>query len=118
MRDGQRGLGEVGDNLEQATRALNAGRQFVAELEQLPERQVAETEQLRQRLEAPGDAVQHAGEVAQDVGARLGAARQNVEPLIYSSGHVDDRDRTAALIAQVGSGADNDVMSVQRRLAA
>jgi chromosome segregation ATPase len=117
MRDGQRGLGEVGDDLEQATRALDAGRQFVAELEQLPERQVAETEHLRQRVEALSSAVRNAGDVVQDVGARLGAARQNVEPLLESSGHVDDRDRTAAMIAQAGSGVDNDVMSVQRRLA-
>ncbi|QNE19232.1 hypothetical protein F1D05_16555 [Kribbella qitaiheensis] len=118
MRDGQRGLGEVGDDLAQATRALNAGRQFVAELEQLPERQVAETEQLRQRVEVLSRAVRDAGDVVEAVGARLGAARQNVEPLLNASSHVDDPNRTAAMIAEAGTGtgADNDVMSVQRRL--
>lgn len=117
MRAGQRGLSEVGDDLAQASRALAAGLQFVAELEQLPERQVAETEQLRQRLEVLGRAVGEAGDVAEEVGAQLGAARQNVEPLLYSSANVDDRDRTAAMITEAGTGADNDVMSVQRRLA-
>jgi ABC-type transporter Mla subunit MlaD len=118
MRAGQRGLGEVGEDLAQATRALNAGRQFVAELEQLPEREVAETEHLRQRLEVLGGAVRNATDAAEEIGTQLGVARQNVEPVLNASMHVDDRDRTAAMIAEAGTGADNDVMSVQRRLAA
>ena len=117
MRDGQRGLAEVGGNLEQANRALNAGRQFVAELETLPEREVAQTEQLKQRLEVLGSAVRNAGEVVQDINGQLGAARAKVEPAVYVSSNLDDPVRTASTITQAGRGADNDVMSVQRRLA-
>lgn len=117
MRDGQRGLGEVGDDLAQASRALDAGRQFIAELEQQPERQAAETEHLKQRLEVLSRAVGQAGEGVQEAGARLAAARRNIEPLVYSSSNLDDPDRTAAMISGVAVGADNDVMAVQRRLA-
>jgi hypothetical protein len=117
IRNGQAGLVDVRDHLDQGDRALNAGRQILTELEQLPGQQGEATDRLRSRLDGLGRAVRDAGEGVEEAGKRLAAARRNIEPLIYQSSHIDDPRRTAAVINEAGVSVENDVMAVHRRLA-
>jgi hypothetical protein len=117
IRDGQAGLAEVRDHVDQGARALNAGRQFLTELEQLPGQRGEATKLLRSRLDSLGGAVQKAGEGVEDAGRRLAAARRNIEPLIYQSRHIDDPGRTAAVIGDAGANVKNDMRVVQGGLA-
>jgi chromosome segregation ATPase len=117
LRNGQAGLVDVRDHLDQGARALDAGRQILTELEQLPGQQGEATDRLRSRLDGLGRAVRDAGEGVEEAGKRLAAARSNIEPLIYQSTRIDDPHRTAAVIGDAGANVQNDVMAVQRRLA-
>jgi chromosome segregation ATPase len=117
LRNGQAGLVEVRDHLDQGARALDAGRQILTELEQLPGQQGEATDRLRSRLDGLGRAVRDAGEGVEAAGRRLADARLNIEPLIYQSRQIDDPHRTAAVIGDAGANVQNDVMVVQRRLA-
>jgi hypothetical protein len=117
LRDGQAGLGDVREHLDQGARALDAGRQILTELERLPGQQGEATDHLRSRLDGLGRAVRDAGEGVEEAGKRLAAARRNIEPLIYAPGHIDDPHRTATVIGDTGANVQNDVMAVRRRLA-
>jgi chromosome segregation ATPase len=117
LRNGQAGLVDVRDHLDQGARALDAGRQILTELEQLPGQQGEATDRLRSRLDGLGRAVRDAGEGVEQAGKRLAAARRNIEPLIYQTSRIDDPHRTAAVIGDAGANVQNDVMAVQRRLA-
>jgi hypothetical protein len=117
IRTGRSGLEELGDHLDQGARALHVGRQVLVELEQVHGRRGAAIESQRLRLEGLGQAVQEATKGADEAGRRLAAAQRTIEPLLYSSSHVDDRRGTAATIAGVGTEVRNDVMAVQQRLA-
>jgi hypothetical protein len=115
--NGQTGLAEVREHLDQGARALNAGRQFLTELEQLPGQRGEATNLLRSRLDGLGGAVREAGEGVEDAGRRLAAARRNIEPLIYQSRHIDDPGRTAAVIGDAGANVQHDMRVVQGGLA-
>jgi hypothetical protein len=117
LRVGQSGIADVRDHLDQGARALDAGRQFLTELEQLPGQQGKELDRLRFRLDGLGRAVRDAGEGVDEAGKRIAAARRNIEPLIYPPNHIDDRHRTAAMIGNTGANVQNDVMAVRSRLA-
>lgn len=116
FRRGRLGLNEVRDHLDQGDRSLRAGRRFLTELEQLPGQQDGVAAGLRTRVEGLDRAVRDAREGVEEADRRLGSARNTLEPLVYASGGIDDRARTAAWIDAVQAAATNDVMAVQRRL--
>ena len=117
VRHGQAGLLKVRDHLDDGSRALDAGRQILTELEQLPGQQSDATDHLRSRLDRLGHAVRDAEKGVEQAGTRLAAARRSIEPVIYGPSSIDDPRRTAAVIGDAGANARSDVMAVQGRLA-
>jgi hypothetical protein len=110
LQAGAGGLREARDHLEQSARAIAAGRQFVDELEQIPGRQGPRTEQLRDRLANLDRAVHGAMAGVDRTGWRLAAAHRNIEPLLEGHGYTGDPARTAAMVSEAATGADQDVM--------
>jgi chromosome segregation ATPase len=79
VRHGQAGLLKVRDHLDDGSRALDAGRQILTELEQLPGQQSDATDHLRSRLDRLGHAVRDAEKGVEQAGAR-GYARISTRP--------------------------------------
>jgi hypothetical protein len=102
-------LDEARDHVDVGARAIMTGRQSLGELEELPGQRTEATEQLRQRLDGLDRAVRTAGEGIDRTTQLLRQARTSVEPLLYAAGSVNDRDRTAAMITDVGSDLDSKV---------
>lgn len=117
LGQGRRGLEEVAGHLDQATVALNVGRQALLELEQGQDQRGGPTENLRQRIEGLGRAVGAAREGVNESAGRLDRAKENLQPLVFSSSYVEDRGRTAAAVKEAQSTVSKDVSTVRGDLA-
>ena len=114
LRLAKGGIDEVHERLEQSARAIGAGRDFLNELDEVPDQRSEATEQLRYLLAAFDQAVQGAMEGVEQTNWRLRTARENLEPLLNVPGTVHDQDRTAAVIQEAGDGTTQSVDGARR----
>ncbi len=117
IRYARQGITEVRDNVADGGRALRASRDALTELSELPvQHDVAAMDRLSHQLNTLDAAVGNFTESIDNADRRLVATREALDPLVNSSGHVDNRQAAAALITDAAQSADAQLMQTRAGL--